>query len=323
MSRRAFTLVELLVVVGIVGGLVGLLLPAVQGVRESARRVSCSNNLRQLGLAVLALESSHGHYPSGGWGWNWVGDGDRGFGRDQPGSWLYCLLPFLEQGSLYSLASDGQPNFVSVAQKSGARSLVGAPLSFVNCPTRRSGLFPKVWSGDFIGHNSDNAGSVVRCDYAGNMGVGFGFGPGPADISTIGLYGWEDASSYGGVVFFRSEIRVAHVRDGLSNTYLLGEKYLNPRNYVTGMDGSDNECAYSGSDDDNLRSCWYDFSNPSDNLVPMRDEWGVGSLRFGSAHAGVSYFVFCDGSVRGMAYGMDPVNHYRLGHRGDGGVVVP
>jgi prepilin-type N-terminal cleavage/methylation domain-containing protein len=317
--RKGFSLVELLVVVGIVGTLAGLLMPAVQSARESARRVQCSNNLRQLGLAALSLEVSHGVYPTGGWGWDWVGDGDRGFGRDQPGSWLYCLLPFMERGGLYSMASDGQPDVVTEVQRSGAGVVLSTPLSLINCPTRRSAsLFP----GSQVIANASSGGGFVRSDYAGNSGAALAEGSGPLDLSSVRSYGWSDLSSYGGVIYLRSEVRVAHIRDGVSNTYLLGEKYLNPEHYRTGLDFSDNENAYSGNDNDNLRSCWFDSSNPAVNLVPMRDVFGVGdSWRFGSAHVNSCYFVFCDGSVRSVGFDMDAVTHYRLGHRQDGGVV--
>jgi len=75
-SRPGFTLVELLVVVTIIGILIALLMPAVQGARESARRAKCANNLKQLGLGCLAHHEKYGFYPSGGWGHKWVGDPD-------------------------------------------------------------------------------------------------------------------------------------------------------------------------------------------------------------------------------------------------------
>jgi prepilin-type N-terminal cleavage/methylation domain-containing protein len=319
MSRKGFSLVELLVVVGIVGGLVGLLMPAVQSARESARRAQCSNNLRQLGLAALGLELSHGVYPTGGWGWDWVGDGDRGFGREQPGSWLYSLLPFMEQGGLHSMASDGQSDVVTDVQRSGAGVVLRTPLTLINYPTRRSSsLFPGVQA--IV--NASSGGGFVRSDYAGNSGAALAEGPGPVDLSSARSYGWSDLSSYGGVIYLRSEVRVAQIRDGVSNTYLLGEKYLNPDHYRTGLDFSDNENAYSGNDNDNLRSCWVDLSDVSRNFVPMGDVSGVGGAgRFGSAHVGAAYFVFCDGSVRAVGFDVDSLNHYRMGHRRDGGVV--
>jgi prepilin-type N-terminal cleavage/methylation domain-containing protein len=104
-DRRGFTLLELLVVMGVSAILIGLLLPAIQASRESARRVRCTNNLRQIGVAMMSHESSKGHFPTGGWGFRWVGDPRRGTGRNQPGGWLYCILPYVEQASVYDISS--------------------------------------------------------------------------------------------------------------------------------------------------------------------------------------------------------------------------
>ena len=96
-SRQAFTLVELLVVIAIIGILVALLLPAVQAAREAARRNQCKNNIKQLALGCLLHEDTHKFLPSGGWNDFYYADPNRGYGGNQPGSWYYNILAYIEE----------------------------------------------------------------------------------------------------------------------------------------------------------------------------------------------------------------------------------
>src|SRR5215208_1969930 len=101
--RDGFTLVELLVVIAIIGILVALLLPAVQAAREAARRNQCKNNVKNIALGCLLHEDTHKFLPSAGWGRKWSGDPNRGYGENQPGSWIYNILAYIEEQTVHDL----------------------------------------------------------------------------------------------------------------------------------------------------------------------------------------------------------------------------
>lgn len=343
---RGFTLVELLVVIAIIGVLVALLLPAVQAAREAARRTQCSNQLRQLGLAFQNHHDSHQHLPTGGWWYSWLGYPEYGFGKEQPGGWLYNILPFIEQANLHDLGRGS----TGVAREQATKRRVETPFEGMNCPSRRSTNVYQFQSlgqtfnyaasfevcsktdyaacaGDMLtseasGYNvslQDYTAALTQMDWDGTDGTGLG-----ADWRTAYFYryGGDPGRGLGtGVVFARSEINFRQVEDGTSNTYMVGEKYMSTDHYDDGLDWADNEPAFAGNNDDTLRS-----TSPIGRLnVELRlgpdapgNSRGRGEWMFGSAHASGFNMAMCDSSVRFVNFEVDPEIHRARGHRNDG-----
>lgn len=310
--KRGFTLVEILVVIAVIGILIALLLPAVQAAREAARRIHCSNNLKQLGTAFHSHHGALRHLPTGGWGYTWIGDPDRGFDERQPGGWVFNTLPYTEQEALHDSGSG-----LNAAEKLPALAgMNGMALPLVQCPSRRGSTpYPTA----FTPKNAEFVPAVGKTDYAANAGDGpWGAENGhPAGPTTLrqadsGRYRWTGTQETG-VVFQRSKVRLADIRDGTSNTYLLGEKYVNPDHYRTGRDNGDDQSMYVGYDIDTCR--WTRFQDGV-AFTPLRDTSGeLHYHQFGSAHPGGCSFVFCDGSVRVISYTIDPEVHRRSGTR--------
>ncbi len=322
---RAFTLVELLVVITIIGILIALLLPAVQAAREAARRLQCGNNLKQIALACLNHEEQRGYYPSGGWSGWWIGDPLRGFGHNQPGGWTYSILPYAEQEGLWNLPDDGDAANVQNIQRERAAKMLQTPLAILNCLSRRpQALYPYILGASWYPYNSDAPSTAARTDYAGNGGgdsygeIGFPAGTTYQTIDAVTTwpsYAYDKA--YTGVVHYRSEIRMADVKDGTSNTYLVGEKRLSPDWYLTGEAGGDNQYVFQGFDRDTIR--WTNTDYP-----PGPDRNGYDDVySFGSAHASGFHMAMCDGSVQQISYSIDPKIHYYLGCRDDGVAIDP
>jgi len=215
-SRNAFTLVELLVVISIIGVLIGLLLPAVQAAREASRRTQCTNHLKQIGLAFQNHHSSHGTFPTGGWNWDapptYV-NGRPVSGPEQKAGWGFQILPYAEAQNVW---------------EAGPVEAIGTPISFFFCPTRRS---PQVV--DHIDNYDPpiNGGMITHAlsDYAASN------------------------RELNGVVQRYEPVKISQVTDGTSHTLLAADKRLNLA-FLGEWQDDDNEGYTSGWNEDTIRS---------------------------------------------------------------------
>lgn len=316
-SRRGFTLVELLVVIAIIGILVGLLLPAVQAAREAARRMSCQNNLKQMGLAIHNFESTYGRLPPGYIGPSRANPFDSPSGDvNQYYGLMLFLLPFMEQNNLYSLfptqlarveriALSGEdlrwsstlpPELLGGSEQPWNLSQFRLPAAM--CPS--DGKTPQLmWT---RGH--------VRTSATGSLSMTFWSGSGSfmevARTNYLGVHGRPDDGLRDGMFRNRSQTRWGDVQDGLSNTLAVGEA-------EGGVQAS------SGG----TPASWLWISAPSlgASTNPAWMPNGGNRTAFGSFHPGVTQFVYGDGSVRPIADSIAPVTWMSLCGMRDGEII--
>jgi prepilin-type N-terminal cleavage/methylation domain-containing protein/prepilin-type processing-associated H-X9-DG protein len=319
--QRAFTLIELLVVIAIIAILVGLLLPAVQKVREAANRMSCTNNLKQIGLALHNYHDANQSFPpgyvDGNTNPNLTPDNDVGPGW----AWATFLLPYMEQGNVYTQINlnvgvlNGSPN-VAIAQTS---------LKVFQCPSDgMQQMFP-VYDSTF----TNPIATVAHSNYVGcngwvecfnNAGGNFQGG-----VGNDGLVGSKGAAADG--LFYRnSHYRIADVTDGLSNTIVAGERSSNhsPSTWTAAIPGgrcpawmaNQPPTPYSlppGPPYDNA-----DFgeafvlAHGNATHLPNADFPIFDPDTFYSLHTGGANFLFGDGSVHFLNNGINPQTYQYL-----------
>lgn len=316
-SRReqahAFTMVELLVVLAIIGLIAGIALPAIQYARESSRSAQCQSHLRQLVLSLDLHHQSFERLPTNGWGWRWMADSRKGSREDQPGSWCYSVLPFIEQQKVWELGLD--------SVQRGAMTL--KPIALFHCPSRRPATLyitgPQ--SPTFV--NAVYQPRSGRTDYAINSGhivIETPAGP-PDDLEpTLRNYSWVDTRKASGIAFVRSAIRWGDVLDGLSNTIAIGEKAIHYSNYRDGLSLGDDQSPFSGDDADNRR--WVVQPPRGDRTAERIEPGEIETIQlFGGPHVGRCQFAFCDGSVRSVSTSIQASTFRDLGNRADGRTV--
>jgi len=311
---KGFTLIELLVVIAIIAILIGLLLPAVQKVREAAARMSCQNNLKQFGLANHSYHDVNRFFPPGGQ----IGtNGDWG---DERGSWLVYILPYVEQDNMYKII---QWNTYAPLGSSATGAMSNA--NFVNGRVIKNYRCPS--DGSFIGQPYSN--------YVGSMGPQCA----PSNCSfapyykycqpiTAGLgnWGYDTSADHGNTtdssqlrgMFNRlgCKINIASVTDGTSNTIMLGESLPTQHDHLTngGWQGLNGGAAHVTT----IVPINYRSDGSSCGATPPgRDAWNV-SWGFKSNHSGGANFVFADGSVRFLPQSIDHMTFQLLGCRNDG-----
>jgi len=338
-SSQGFTLVELLVVIAIIGILVGLLLPAVQAAREAARRMQCSNNLKQIGLSIHNYESAHKRYPMGS-----VDDDPREVaprrlweaGNHRKGTVLVKLLPFLEQGNVFNSIDfrfdvEAQLNATPPFDTPDRVNMRNVSMSIYRCPS--DGTSTRVLSQQnhlynyslSIGNNNMNSNGGWCNEHPNNSyltrPVGLGgnlFNNGANGHGWSGPYSRGDQQS--GVIS-RCDwgAKFSDLVDGTSNTIAGGEILPSCHDHHRGGGGwyNSNGQWTSTTPRINFNTCRKNgVSDTANNCNDFR-VW-MTSGGFKSDHTGGAQFVMGDGSVHFISEAVDYTTYQRLGSRNDG-----
>lgn len=340
LKRKGFTLVELLVVIAIIGILIGMLLPAVQQVREAARRTQCLNNMRQLALGSLNYESTNMHLPSAGVEGNsiWVTvNGIQGYKQSylptENLGWGFQILSFVEQANMQRLRSPAMGPLSDLTDNS-------VPL--FSCPSRGQRTLNFLGDvtpvGDYAGYLTswgfDSNSELANLNLVATNWGGFEWspekGPKPGELDgsvwngAIAKRGHSDNSSGAWKLQDFGRVNI-EFPDGTSNTLLYAEKSAGTKtSYNPAVNPEwehwwDQRGIIYGADWPIMRS-WGNGLLP-DSLDRVAEFGDKAEMSFGSAHPGSIDAVLCDGSTHALSMDIQKLEFFKLGHRMDGMVV--
>lgn len=299
--RSAFTLIELLVVIAIIAVLVGLLVPAVQKVREAASRIQCANNLKQIGLAAHGFHDTNRFLvPS------WIGS--NSLDPDGWATWAVLLLPYLDQTPVYlqwDLRYPASKQIPSAYQQQ---------LSVYLCPSRPA---PVLSIGDFLspGGGLSDYGASFGTDATGSTSNGVIIPTANMSNSTA-----TDANGNPIVLIWRGQLTLASITDGTSNTLMFGEKHIRP-NSLRGK--NEDRSIFGGQNNSVRRMAGIGANGDLRPLRPPTDQNGaLANTSFGGPHPGVCQFAFADGTIRALPVATDVQTLTYLVVRNDGQTVT-
>ena len=293
LNRRAFTLIELLVVIAIIAILIGLLLPAVQKIREAANRMKCSNNLKQIGLAMHNFHDTNGVLP---WG--------RSKGALDSPSWAVLILPYIEQDNIYNRFTNPTVTTHNLIRSQWvATGIMQTPVPVFSCPSRKQKRVVR-----------EQDGNSVTEGIASDYGVNYGSGTSSAENDN-GAFLFSCGPCADGHPF-------AALTDGLSNTLLVGEKHVTTAGIGVFNASTGAEQDFSIYSSQPSRWAYVTGRKAGPNFPLALGPTSPYANQFGSWHAGgVVEFAFGDGSVRGLKTSTAGSVLGRLAARDDGQVI--